>query len=81
MKAQRLPQDHIVHEVIENLQEIIWEKIGSAVKSFLKMFIENLLQEELLLIKLSQIIVIIYQKDLLLKNQNCNLLNHLIILM
>ena len=27
MKAQRLPQDRILHEVIENLQEIIWSKI------------------------------------------------------
>jgi hypothetical protein len=28
MKAQRLPQDSIVFEVIENFQEIIWSKIA-----------------------------------------------------
>ena len=47
MKAKRLPQEGIVLEVIENLQEIIWGKIASGVKGFIKSFIENLLQEEL----------------------------------
>ena len=47
MKARRLPQDRIVHEVIDNLQEIIWKKIGKSVKNFIKTFIENLLEEEL----------------------------------
>lgn len=47
MKAQRLPQNHIIHEVIENLQEIIWSKIGSAVKNLIKTFIENLLEDEI----------------------------------
>ena len=47
MKAQRLPQEGIVLEVIENLQEIIWSKISSGVKGFIKTFIENLLAEEL----------------------------------
>lgn len=47
MKAKRLPQDGIVLEVIENLQEIIWDKIASGVKGFIKSFIENLLEEEL----------------------------------
>jgi len=47
MKARRLPQDRIVHEVIENLQEIIWSKIGSAVKNLIKTFIENLLEDEI----------------------------------
>jgi len=47
MKAKRLPQDGIVLEVIENLQEIIWSKIASGVKGFIKSFIENLLEEEL----------------------------------
>lgn len=47
MKAQRLPQDGIVLEVLENLQEIIWSKISSGVKSFIKTFIENLLEDEI----------------------------------
>jgi len=47
MKAKRLPQDGIVLEVVENLQEIIWGKIASGVKGFIKSFIENLLKEEL----------------------------------
>ena len=47
MKAKRLPQDGIVLEVVENLQEIIWGKIASGVKGFIKSFIENLLEEEL----------------------------------
>lgn len=47
MKARRLPQDRIVLEVVENLQEIIWGKIASGVKGFIKSFIENLLNEEL----------------------------------
>jgi transposase-like protein len=47
MKARRLPQDGIVLEVLENLQEIIWSKIASGVKSFIKTFIENLLEDEL----------------------------------
>ncbi len=47
MKARRLPQDRIVLEVVENLQEIIWDKIASGVKGFIKSFIENLLNEEL----------------------------------
>jgi len=47
MKAKRLPQDGIVLEVFENLQEIIWGKIASGVKGFIKSFIENLLEEEL----------------------------------
>jgi len=47
MKAKQLPQDGIVLEVIENLQEIIWGKIASGVKGFIRSFIENLLEEEL----------------------------------
>jgi putative transposase len=47
MKAKRLPQDGIVLEVFENLQEIMWGKIASGVKGFIKSFIENLLEEEL----------------------------------
>ncbi len=47
MKARRLPQEGIVLEVLENLQEIIWSKIGSGVKRFIKTFIENLLEDEL----------------------------------
>jgi len=47
MKAKRLPQDGIVLEVFENLQEIIWGKIAAGVKGFIKSFIENLLEEEL----------------------------------
>jgi hypothetical protein len=47
MKAKRLPQEEIVLEVVENLQEIIWGKIASGVKGFIKSFIENLLEEEL----------------------------------
>jgi transposase-like protein len=47
MKARRLPQDGIVFEVIENLQEIIWGNIASAVKQLIKGLIENLLQDEL----------------------------------
>jgi len=46
MKARRLPQDSIVLEVIENLQEVIWAKIASGVNRFIKEFIENLLTEE-----------------------------------
>jgi transposase-like protein len=46
MKAKRLPQEGIVLEVIENLQEVIWAKIASGVKRFIKGFIENLLTEE-----------------------------------
>lgn len=47
MKAQRLPQDGIVLEVLENLQEVIWSKISSGVKSFIKRFIEKLLEDEI----------------------------------
>jgi len=47
MKAKRLPQESIVLEVIENLQEIIWGKISFSVKGFIKSFIEHLLEEEL----------------------------------
>lgn len=47
MKARRLPQESIVLEVIENLQEIIWSKIAKSVKRFIKELIENLLEEEL----------------------------------
>jgi putative transposase len=47
MKARRLPQEKIVLEIVENLQEIIWAKIASGVKGFIKTFIENLLREEL----------------------------------
>jgi transposase-like protein len=47
MKARRLPQDGIVLEVLENLQEIIWDKISSGVKRLIKTFIEDLLEEEL----------------------------------
>jgi hypothetical protein len=46
MKAKRLPQEGIVLEVIENLHEVIWAKIVSGVKKFIKEFIENLLTEE-----------------------------------
>jgi len=47
MKAKGLPQEGIVLEVIENLQEIIWGKIASGVNRFIKSFIENLLEDEL----------------------------------
>lgn len=47
MKAQRLPQEGIVLEVMENLHEVIWSKIASGVRKFIKGFIENLLTEEL----------------------------------
>ena len=47
MKAQRLTQKWIIYETIENIQEIIWSKIGSAVKSFIKGFIEKLLEDEI----------------------------------
>jgi len=47
MKARRLPQQKIVLEVVENLQEIIWAKIVSGVKGFIKSFIENFLREGL----------------------------------
>jgi len=46
MKAKRLPQEDIVLEVIENLHEVIWAKIASGVKKFIKGFIEDLLTEE-----------------------------------
>jgi transposase-like protein len=46
MKARRLPQEGIVLEVIENLHEVIWAKIASGVKKFIKGFIEDLLNEE-----------------------------------
>ena len=46
MKAKGLPQEGIELEVIENLQEVIWAKIASGVKKFIKEFIENLLTEE-----------------------------------
>jgi putative transposase len=46
MKAKRLPQEGIVLEVIENLHEVIWAKIASGVKKFIKGFIESLLTEE-----------------------------------
>jgi hypothetical protein len=44
MKARRLPQEDIVLEVVENLQEIIWDKINSGVKLFIKTLIETLLE-------------------------------------
>jgi len=47
MKARRLPQEGIVLEVIDNLQEIIWGKIEEKVKGFIKKLIEDLLEEEL----------------------------------
>jgi putative transposase len=46
MRAKRLPQEDIVLEVIENLHEVVWSKIASGVKKFIKGFIENLLTEE-----------------------------------
>ena len=46
MKAKRLPQEDIVLEVIENLHEVVWAKITSGVKKFIKGFIEDLLTEE-----------------------------------
>jgi putative transposase len=46
MKAKRLPQEDIVLEVIENLHEVVWAKIASGVKKFIKGFIEDLLREE-----------------------------------
>ena len=46
MKAKRLPQEGIVLEVIENLHEVIWAKIASGVKKFIKGFLEDLLTEE-----------------------------------
>lgn len=45
MKAKGLPQESIVLEVIENLQEIIWGKIATSVNRFIKSFIENLLED------------------------------------
>jgi len=45
--ARRLPQKYILYEVIENLQEIIWSKIGPGERSFIKGFIENLLEDEI----------------------------------
>ena len=47
MKARRLPQEDIVLEVVENLQEIVWSKIASGVRGFIKTLIEDLLKEEL----------------------------------
>ena len=47
MKARRLPQEQIVFDVVENFQEIIWSKIASGVKRFIKGFIESLLEDEL----------------------------------
>ena len=47
MKARGLPQEDIVLEVVENLQEIVWSKIASGVRGFIKTFIEDLLKEEL----------------------------------
>ena len=47
MKARRLPQEDIVLEVVENLQEIVWSKIALGVNGFIKRFIEDLLKEEL----------------------------------
>jgi len=47
MKARRLPQEGIVLEVVENLQEIIWGKIEGKVKEFIKKLIEGLLEEEI----------------------------------
>ena len=47
MKAQRLPQESILLKGIENLQEIIWAKITSAVRGFIKTYIKNLLNKEL----------------------------------
>ena len=35
MKAQKLPQDGIVLEVIENFQEIIWSKIALRIPLFM----------------------------------------------
>ncbi len=46
MKAKRLPQEGLVLEVIENLPEVIWAKIASGVKRFIKGSIEDLLTEE-----------------------------------
>jgi putative transposase len=46
MKAKRLPQEDIVLEVIENLHELVWAKIASGVKKFIKGFLEDLLAEE-----------------------------------
>jgi putative transposase len=46
MKAKRLPQEGLVLEVIENLHEVIWAKIASGVKKFIKGFMEDLLREE-----------------------------------
>ena len=46
MKAKGLPQEDIVLEVIENLHEVVWAKISSGVKKFIKGFIEDLLREE-----------------------------------
>ena len=46
MKATGLPQEDIVLEVIENLHEVVWAKISSGVKKFIKGFIEDLLTEE-----------------------------------
>lgn len=46
MKARRLPQESIVFEVIENLQEIIWDQIGKGVRRFVRGFIEKVLEQE-----------------------------------
>ena len=47
MKPRRLPQEGIVLEFVENLQEILCSKIGSTVKRLIKSLIENLLEDGL----------------------------------
>jgi hypothetical protein len=47
MKLRKLPQEGIVLEFVENLQEIPCSKIGSTVKRLIKSLIENLLGDDL----------------------------------
>lgn len=47
MKARRIPQEGVVPEAVENLQEIIWNKINASVRRFVKTFIKHLLEEGL----------------------------------
>jgi len=46
MEAQRLPQETVL-ELIENVQELAWERIGKVVKATVKRLLELLLEEEL----------------------------------
>ena len=46
MEAQRLPQETVL-QVIENVQELAWERIGKVVTLTVKHLVEALLEEEL----------------------------------